>query len=259
MKAIMFGFLVVAAAVLGSRNLLAQTEATEQNRQAYVQDGGIRQTLESIFIPPMTGAPFTCILHTEAILTTADGGTLTTLNQRKIARQGNGRIYQERWFLVPKNGSIESQMSHIQIADPMSHTAYSCIVRDKVCGVANFRGSTTTVYKPIEPPTGPLPDGLGYVMHEALGRDVTQGVNTVGTRTTKTINAWAMGNDRPLTLTREFWCAPSLGINLVSRISDPRFGSQNFKAGSKCKIRGLQLQSNSFVLRYIASLYIEKR
>ena len=122
MKAIGLSLLVAAVTVFGTGGLLAQTGATQSNQQAYVQDGGVSQRLESIFIPPMAGAPFTLTLSTEWIQTTPDGGTLTTVNQRRIARQGNGRFYQERWYLVPKNGSIQSQMSMIQIADPNSHS-----------------------------------------------------------------------------------------------------------------------------------------
>jgi hypothetical protein len=37
-----------------------------------------------------------------------------------------------------------------------------------------------------------------------------------------------MGNDQPMTFVREFWRSPKLGINLISIVSDPRFGKQTF-------------------------------
>lgn len=185
--------------------------------------------LESIFIPPMANAPFTLSLHTEWIKYMADGGTMTVVNQRKIARQGTGRFYQERWLLVPKNGQFQSPMSHIQIADPNEHTATTCaMMGPKVCRIANYGGTTTKVYKPADKPSGPLSDGTGTLTHEDLGKDMILGVETVGTRITMNVNALALGNDRPFAITREFWFAPSLGINLISKIYDPRFGTQIF-------------------------------
>lgn len=194
----------------------------------YVQDGGVRETLESIFIPPVVNAPFTCTLQTEWARAMPDGGTMTLVNQRRIARETSGRFYQERWVLVPKNGAIESKMSHIQITDPNAHTLYTCTMGLNVCEITPYGGATTKVYKPTEFQTGPIPDGTGYVTREALGTGRTLGVDTVGTRITRTINAWAMGNDRPVSMIREFWFAPTLGISLLSKISDPRFGSQTF-------------------------------
>src|ERR1700676_3558792 len=59
--------------------------AQQKQQQFYVQDGGTRETLESIAITPKAGAPFTLTLQTEAVRTLYDGGTVTMVNQRKIA------------------------------------------------------------------------------------------------------------------------------------------------------------------------------
>jgi hypothetical protein len=210
---------------------IAQTGAQPQSgKQApvYVQDGGVSQALESIFIPPMVNAPFTCVLHTEWVRSMPDGGTLTLVNQRTIARESSGRFYQERWLLVPKNGPAQSLMSHIQIADPNNHTLITLRMGTNAGTLTTYGGTTSKVYKPAEPFVGALPDGSGSVMSDALGDNRIQGVDTVGTRITRTTNAWVIGNDRAFTSVREFWFAPSLGINLVSKVSDPRFGSQTF-------------------------------
>jgi hypothetical protein len=228
MKQIRLYLLVAAAAIPAAVALVAQTASPQAAKSVSVQDGGVNESLESIFISPIADAPFTCMLHTEWVRTMGDGGTLTIVNQRKIARQSNGRFYQERWMLVPKNGPMESRMTHIQIADPNSHTLYTCVMGMNVCRVTNYGGETATVYKPEVQPSGVLPNGQGSVTNESLGKDATQHVETEGTRITRNFNAWALGNDRAFTITREFWFAPSLGMNLISKISDPRFGSQSF-------------------------------
>jgi hypothetical protein len=109
---------------------VAQTSAapaqTTKSSSVLTFDGGTRQTLESIFIPPMAHAPFSLTLETEWVRPLGNGGTYTVANKRKIMRDSAGRIYQERWLLVPKNGKMESKMDYIQISDPAEHTLYNC-------------------------------------------------------------------------------------------------------------------------------------
>jgi hypothetical protein len=204
--------------------------AQQKQQQFYVQDGGTRETLESIVITPKAGAPFTLTLQTEAVRTLYDGGTVTMVNQRKIARDATGKIYQERWFLVPKNGKIESKMTTIQISDPNAHTHYNCFMLEAkhVCELTTFAPSTTAVYKMEGPPPGPLPNDAGTVVHEDLGKQLVSGVETTGTRDATIYNPGVFGNDRKVTVEREFWYSPQLGINLLSKRSDPRFGTQTF-------------------------------
>ncbi len=76
-------------------------------------DGGAREVLVSIFIPPKPNAPFFMALDTEWTRPLGNGGTYTLVNERQIARDSAGRVYQERWLLVPKNGKVESTINRI--------------------------------------------------------------------------------------------------------------------------------------------------
>jgi hypothetical protein len=209
---------------------VAPPNGQQPPQQFFVEDGGIRETLESIAIPPKPEAPFTLILDTEWVKTLFDGGTITSVNKRKIARDAKGRIYQERWFLVPKNGKEESVMTTIQISDPNAHTHYNCLMLGQrhVCELIAFSPSTSTVYQVQGPPTGPLPNDEGTVTHEDLGKQMISGVETSGTRDATIYNPNIFGNDRKMTIEREFWYSSHLGINLLSVRSDPRFGKQTF-------------------------------
>jgi hypothetical protein len=201
-------------------------------QQFYVQDGGVTETLESIVIPPKVGAPFALTLQTEWVKTLYDGGTITSVNQRRIARDSNGRIYQERWFLVPKNGNIESQMTTIQITDPYAHTLYNCFMlqQPKQCVLTYYAPSTSAVYKEASPAPGELKGGEGTALHEDLGKQLIEGIETTGTKDSVVYNPGVFGNDRKVTVEREYWYSPQLGINLLSVRSDPRFGKQTFRA-----------------------------
>src|SRR4051812_11038555 len=80
-------------------------------QQFYAEDGGASEYLESIVIPPKAQAPFTLMLDTEWVKSLSDGGTMTMVNTRKIARDSQGRIFQERWFLAPKRGRTTSRLT----------------------------------------------------------------------------------------------------------------------------------------------------
>jgi hypothetical protein len=198
-------------------------------QRVHAQDGGVRETLESIVIPPKAQAPFSSTLQTEWVRALGDGGTITLVNERRIVRDGNGRIYQERWMLVPKNGNQQSVMTTIQISDPVNHTHYNCFPATRDCELGVYGPTTSTGFEVQgAAPTGPLPDDMGYSIHEDLGKQLTSGVETVGTRENTIYNPGVFGNDRKVTISREFWFSPKLGINLISKRSDPRFGTQTF-------------------------------
>lgn len=209
--------------------LLAQTPPP-QNNIYVIHDGGTSGRMESITVPPIVGAPFSLTLTTEWSRSLAGSGTITLTNQRPIMRDGKGRIYQERWFLVPKGGSMKSELEIIQIMDPIQHTWYNCAVRSKICELLNFRMRSDIVYQPSIGASGPLPDGKGYRQHEELGTSNIGGEDVVGYRDTLTLNPGVMGNDQPLISRREFWFSSHLGINLISKVDSPTSGKQVFTA-----------------------------
>ncbi len=196
------------------------------------EDGGVRETMESIVIPPMAHAPFTTMLQSEWVRTLYTGGTITLVNERRIARDSSGRVYQERWLLVPKNGKVPSRMSAIQISDPVKHTLATCMMDDrKVCDITLYTPSNTTVFKFEGPQTGPLPNDAGFATHEDLGKETIAGLETKGTRDSTIYNPGVFGNDDKVTVEREYWYSEQLSLNLVSKRSDPRYGVQTFTVG----------------------------
>lgn len=208
-----------------------ETSAQQTAQQFREQDGGVTETLQSIFIPPKMQAPFSLTLHTEWVKTLADGGTITLVNQRRISRDSRGRISQERAFLVPKTGKVESHPYLLQIADPQAHAVYNCFKDARhQCVQLTYSGSTSTEYKPASRPTGELPNGLGRTEHEDLGKQLIEGIETIGTRDRTIYNPGVFGNDQSMTVEREYWYSPQLGINLLSILSDPRVGKQTFRA-----------------------------
>ena len=203
-----------------------QTPATNTT----MRDGGVTETLQSIYIPPLVNAPFTATVHTEWTRPFGGGGTYTVINQREVARDRNGRIFEERWLLVPKDGRFKSQKNVIQIADPNEHTLYNCFLlqHPQRCYLQTFAEQAQTTPHPAIGQTRSLPDNSGFTTHEELGGRNIENMETRGFRDTTTLNVGVFGNDRPMVTTREFWYADKIGVNLVSIVDGSRTGKQTF-------------------------------
>ncbi|MDT7813620.1 MAG: hypothetical protein QOJ42_3536 [Acidobacteriaceae bacterium] len=63
---------------------------------------------------------------------------------------------------------------------------------------------------------------------ESLGTKTIDSVQVTGTRSTSTIPAGTIGNDRDLNIIRETWYSPELKLVVQSTQSDPRFGETTY-------------------------------
>ena len=83
-------------------------------------------------------------------------------------------------------------------------------------------------HTPQTPATSPQ-SGRGFPTLEDLGKQSFAGLETEGTRETTVIEAGAIGNDTPILVRREYGYSPQLSLNIVSKLQDPRVGTQNFE------------------------------
>ncbi len=67
------------------------------------------------------------------------------------------------------------------------------------------------------------------VVKESLGKQVFEGVEAEGTRSTFTIPAGEIGNERPIEVVNERWYSPELQMVVMSRHTDPRFGETIYR------------------------------
>ena len=72
---------------------------------------------------------------------------------------------------------------------------------------------------------GPNPNEV----KEQLGKQIIEGVEAEGTRTTVTIPAGEIGNERPIEIVNERWYSPELQLMVMTRQSDPRTGETTYK------------------------------
>jgi hypothetical protein len=85
---------------------------------------------------------------------------------------------------------------------------------------AGAPGSDTVVMKKIEKSAG---------QSESLGKQAIEGIQSEGTRTTATLPAGSIGNDRPIQTITERWYSPELQTVMMSKHSDPRAGEDTFR------------------------------
>jgi len=226
MKKIPFLLLCASFIMPNSVSLAQEPLAPLPQPQQRPQDGGTRELLISIFIPSMPNAAFTATVNTEWIRQLSDGSSITWRNHRTVARDAAGRIFQERRTFVPEGRQGESVVTQIEISDPAAHELYVCRVSERVCRLesfsapaaashlAQFNGATTSNASPGA---------------ENLGKQMIGGLETLGARETNVVPAGSMGNNSPIMTKREFWYSPQLGVNLISKVQDPRSGEQNFE------------------------------
>ena len=180
--------------------------------------------------PPVKGAPYSAEAVTESIQTLADGNRIVRRTTALLYRDSRGRTRRET-TLDGIAGLIVSgdPLRTVTVSDPESGLTYF-IDRDKRVRVMRHR--------PGDTPPAPIPVGRGNNVSSAsgskteetsLGSRAIEGLKVEGTRTTLTIPAGTIGNERPITSVTERWFSPELRVVVLSRRSDPRFGETTYR------------------------------
>jgi hypothetical protein len=192
--------------------------APAQDAALHAPDGGTQQRVESVVIPPQTNAPFSAVITTEWTRIMPDGSKATIRNHRTVARDSSGRVFQERRYFTPDGDKQITRLLELDYEDPARHETWVCHPNMQVCSVYKSGMSTMVTTQK----SGPLPNGRGEVTLEQLGQKTIEGVDVVGSREVTTLNAGAMGNEKPQPIVKEFWYSPRLGINIATKRFDPR-------------------------------------
>ena len=87
---------------------------------------------------------------------------------------------------------------------------------------AGAMGGASYVFRKTGPPNG-------NEVKQDLGKQMIEGVEAEGTRTTITIPAGEIGNERPIEIVSERWYSPELQLVVMTRNNDPRSGEMTYK------------------------------
>lgn len=210
---------------------------------------------------PVVGAPYSATITNETVQTLADGNRVVQTMTGTTARDSQGRTRQDAPLPTFGNLSAANAPRIVFIQDPVAQTSYTLDLTDKTAqkmpvpfgggtgpfpasgadGIAIVRreGAVATGGPMPLPPLPPMPavlmrtgssaDSGDQVATEDLGSQTMEGVYVTGTRTTRTIPAGQIGNEKPISIVNEVWTSPELKTIIYSKRSDPRMGDQTFR------------------------------
>jgi hypothetical protein len=178
------------------------------------------------------GSPYSAQFSTENTQTLADGTRITRKSKGAVYRNGEGRTRREQALgalgPVPIEGDPRQM---IFINDPVAGAHYVLDVQERSARKMPFRDAPPPPPGP-QPPAGRSADFHGepdQVTTESLGKQTIEGVEAEGTRSTITIPAGRIGNDRPLKIVSERWFSPELKIVILSKHNDPFAGENVYR------------------------------
>lgn len=200
-------------------SLLAATAAVAQDTVEHALDGRTFQRIQSIDIPPIPNAPFSATVVTESATIMPDGSRSTIGNSRLVARDSAGRVFQERRFLTPAGAPNENRLSELQIDDPNLHERTLCNPFQRVCFVFPF-DRPAELHPVVQPRQIKLPNGV-TIQNEDLGHHTFEDIDCLGSRQIRTLPGKLIGSEHDQPAISEFWYAPRLGINVLTRRFDP--------------------------------------
>ncbi len=199
------------------------------------------------------GAPYSATITNESVQTLADGTHIVQSSSGLTARDSQGRTRQDAPLPAIGNLSAADAPHLVFLQDPVAGTSYTLNLTDKTAwknpmppagtSMAGVAGTTSTFVmrtvsglSPADLPPPPMVlqkriaiEDDAQVNTENLGSQTMEGVQVTGVRTTQTIPAGKIGNDRPISIVTEVWTSPELKTIVLSKRNDPRMGEQTFK------------------------------
>jgi len=212
----------------------------------------------------VTGAPYSAIAAMEHTQTLSDGNQIIRKSASAYYRDSEGRIRTEQKLDYLGNWTATGNAPQlIMIADPVAGRSYTLDPGNRTGRVAPYLAAPAAPKNPQEsknavkaaapkPPAKAAPARLpaeaqikssaatdsealikesfdGRTKQESLGKQVIEGVEVEGTRTTRTIPAGEIGNTRPIQIVDESWYSPELHLRIMIVHRDPRSGESTFR------------------------------
>ena len=167
------------------------------------------------------GAPYSAEAVLESTQTLSDGTHITRKSNALIYRDGEGRTRREQTMEALGPFAVSGDAPRlISINDPVSGVNYILDPSNKTARKMSSHGGPP-------PPHQPPPSSESKT--ESLGKQTIEGVEAEGTRSTVTIPAGQIGNDRPLEIVSERWYSAVLQTVVLSKHKDPRMGETVYR------------------------------
>jgi hypothetical protein len=198
------------------------------------------------------GAPYSADEITESLQVLADGTRISHRSQATVYRDSQGRVRRES----PTQITIFDPVAGVSYTlDPATMTAVKSNMGTLLMNrqktfffsarkVPRSEPATITVDGDAKARLDKLQAELAVQLDQAaaklvatggaeatetLGQQTIEGIIADGTRTTETIEAGAIGNDRPMHVVDERWFSSDLQTTVMTKHSDPRSGEEIFR------------------------------
>ncbi len=205
----------------------------------------------------VSGAPYSAEAVTETTQTLPDGNRIVNKSSSKIYRDSAGRERREQ--SLPSFGKAaagDTAPAMIMISDPVAKVNYSMETHSKTAtkmpapgpfSVSVKAGMVGGAFTRVLPAPALAGGSMGPANQiyfsqgrlvgspesaqkkEDLGRRTMEGVLVEGTRTTTTIPAGQVGNERPIDIVSERWYSSELQVLVMSKDTDPRMGETTYQ------------------------------
>jgi hypothetical protein len=172
----------------------------------------------------------------------ADGNRIVQKTTTTVARDGEGRTRREQALgMVGAWIGGHSRERTVFINDPVASANYILDLESKTAlrhTPPQLQGADHAEHNLMvggprheggHPIVKVLKQKLPTSRQEPLGKRIVEGVEAEGTRTTLTIAAGEIGNERPIDIVSERWYSPELRLVVMSRHNDPRFGETTYR------------------------------
>jgi hypothetical protein len=189
----------------------------------------------------VTDAPYSGNAVTTVTQILGDGTRIEHKTEGRFYRDSAGRTRREQTIIGLAALNPAAQARTIVTIEPMPGDAFGYtldpaartarrVPRAVASGVAGFPTPDARVWiiQGLVIARPAVPGGVREI-EESLGARQIEGVRATGRKTTTTIPAGQIGNDRPIEITNERWESPELKVVVLSRYSDPRIGVVEYR------------------------------
>jgi hypothetical protein len=177
-------------------------------------------------VTPIPNAPLTGSVRVEKTDIQPNGSTLQLWSERKIARDNEGRIYNENRPFVPTTIKTVPDAIVIHLYDPQNRMTEYLYPKEKTYRAMILnRPPATDTPDDFASPTAAAAPPSEFARQEDLGYRTIAGLPVHGVRKTQTMTAAESGTGKEETVTNEYWYSEALRLNLETKHDDPRSGS----------------------------------
>ena len=202
---------------------------------------GVREAHEGKVVK---GMPYKADAVTEITQSLADGNRIVRKTTSSVSRDSEGRTRREANLAALGPLAPHDAPRLVFIQDPVAGTSYVLEPDSRTARKLAWAGKGGPGGPGREGPAadgGPawgarfrgrpheMGEGKWERQTENLGAQTVEGLEATGTRTTVTIPAGAIGNEKAITIVSERWFSPELQVVVMSTHRDPRFGETTYR------------------------------